>query len=683
MYKTNLWKRIAVFSMTAALIFTSIGVIPAKKATAAEIEDGGQGHLYTNFVTIQYEDLEVGKSYLFSPARYSDDAAVFQAPTGSSFVRLDVKGAYDSGNNAHDYDKGRELYSGEFSGLDHGVYKGNQKIKKYRCQTFGKVTPTDMVMGGVAVLEQGDGFDHCSGGTIYYAATQPAGANRDPFNTVNQEGWYYSCNGGGVKYSGPFYIITYDTYTYGPENLEVTVSDTFKSIGSTPVKTVTQDELDVKINVNGKTYTAAECTIDPRNNTISETDNTVTLKLGNGDDTVYKTVELPQYTYVPQFTADDVTVKTSDSWSFEGETRYTKTVTTDDLNVTVNINGTEYPINAFSVDPNNNTIGANDEDNDVTILIPSSYGTVSKTVTLPGFIHTFSTPIVKNAAKASNAVGNIGGIKKLKEKSAQGGASVLDYQGVTDADREYVENGANINIYLTAEEGDRNSVGNKRLAKEVEEDEKTFGMALDLNVFKDIIKTTGETTSTQLRELIDTIDVEIALPEEHQGKDGYVIYRYHVKPNSSDVEVETISNRRNSNGEYLTISEDGTKLILTVKKFSDYVLAYDPGSQGTNGEATNAENAGNQNTTDSVAPTSAIKTASVPKTTKVTNNTTNKKSVTVASVDDVKQDLGTENTELMSAKSPKTGDVFPVIPMMALVFWALGIIGLIKSRKHA
>jgi hypothetical protein len=292
--------------MTAALIFTSIGVVPAKKVNAV-VSDGGQGHIYTNFVTIQYEDLEVGKSYLFSPARYSDDAAVFQAPTGSSFVRLDVKGAYDSGNNAHDYDSGLGLYSGEFSGLDHGVYKGNQKIKKYRCQTFGKVTPTDMVMGGVAVLEQGDGFDHCSGGTIYYAATQPAGANRDLFNTVNQEGWYYSCNGGGVKYSGPFYIITYDTYTYGPENLEVTVADTFKSIGSTPVKTVTQDELDVKINVNGKTYTAAECTIDPRNNTISETDNTVTLKLGNGDDTVYKTVELPQYTYVPQFTADDVT----------------------------------------------------------------------------------------------------------------------------------------------------------------------------------------------------------------------------------------------------------------------------------------------------------------------------------------------------------------------------------------
>lgn len=681
MYKTNLWKRIAVFSMTAALIFTSIGVVPAKKVNAV-VSDGGQGHLYTNFTTktdLNADNLVVGESYLFSPARYSDDAAVFQAPTGSSFVRLDVKGAYDSGNNAHDYDSGLGLYSGEFSGLDHGVYRGSQKISNYRCLTRNKVTPTNMVMGGVAVLEQGDGFDHCSGGTIYYSSTQPEGANKTPFNTVDQEGWYYSCNGGGVKYSGPFYIITYDTFTYGPENLVVTPSTTFKSVGNTAVRKVTQDELSVKINLNGKTYTAAECTIDPSNDTISETDNTVTLKLGNGDDTVYKTVELPQYTYVPQFTADDVTVKTSDSWSFEGETRYTKTVTTDDLDVTVKINGTEYPINAFSVDPNNNTIGANDEDNDVTILIPSSYGTVSKTVTLPGFIHTFSSPIVKNAAKASKAVGNIGGIKKLKEKSAQGGASVLDYQGVTDADRELVENGANINIYLTAEEGDRNSVGNQRLAKEVEVDEKTFGMALDLNVFKDIIKTTGETTSTKLKELIDTIDVEIALPEEHQGKDGYVIYRYHVKADNSDVEVETISNRRNSNGEYLTISEDGTKLILTVKKFSDYVLAYDPGSQGTNGEATNAEN---QDTTDSVAPTSAIKTASVPKSTNASKVTT-KKTMTVASVDDVKQDLGTENTELMSAKSPKTGDVFPVIPMMALVFWALGIIGLIKSRKHA
>ena len=187
-------------------------------------------------------------------------------------------------------------------------------------------------------------------------------------------------------------------------------------------------------------------------------------------------------------------------------------------------------------------------------------------------------------------------------------------------------------------------------------------MALDLKVFKDIIRTTGETTSTNLTELVDSIDVEIDIPEALQGKSGYAIYRYHIKADGTGVEIETISNRRNANDEYLTISEDGTKLILTVKKFSDYVLAYDPA-------------AGND--TVALAPQSTKTTMAAA------NQNATKTSVTVASQEVTNQEVSETATKLV--KAPKTGETPskksktpPIMPIAALIFSAAGLMSFRK-----
>lgn len=657
MYKNGLMKKMAVFASAAALVLSSLGYVPAK-SVKAQTQEGGTGHIYTKFVTkteTNADNLEVGEVYLFSPVRYGDNEAVFKAPTGSARLRLDVKGAY-SDETKTAYDSGRGLQGWRRN-------SGWQTLPRYKYYLL----ESNNIMGGVAVIEHGDGFDYCAGGTIVYSKTQPSGANKTCTNPSNPEGWYYSCNAGGVKYAGPFYIMSYETLTYSSDNVYVEPSPKFKATGDTKTRVVTQDELSVAIVVDGTTYSAAEVEIDSSNNTISETDNNITLRLGSGEDTVYKTVVLPKYTYIPRYTAENVTVNTSKNWSYEGDTKYVKTVKPADLDVKVTVDGTDYKVENFAIDPANNTIGNGDNDTDVTVVIPTTYGNITKTVTLPGFIRTYSTPIVKPGMKVSNNVGNIGGIKKLKDTSEKKGSSVQSFQGVTDADRELVAQGANINIYLTAEEGDRESVGNKELSKEVKADKKEFGMALDLKVFKDIIRTTGETTSTNLTELVDSIDVEIDIPEALQGKSGYAIYRYHIKADGTGVEIETISNRRNANDEYLTISEDGTKLILTVKKFSDYVLAYDPV-------------AGND--------TVALAPKSTKTTTAAANQNATKTSVTVASQEVTNQAVKNQEvskTATKLVKAPKTGETPskksktpPIMPIAALIFSAAGLMSFRK-----
>jgi len=121
---------------------------------------------------------------------------------------------------------------------------------------------------------------------------------------------------------------------------------------------------------------------------------------------------------------------------------------------------------------------------------------------------------------------------------------------------------------LKAAELKEETTGTKAAEEKLEADGFTTGIRLDLSVFKDITPLNGTTITTQLIELPEVIDVTVDIPEELQGKSQYFIYRYH------EGTVDVLSTTKNADGEYIEVSSDGKQLILHIKKFSDYVLAY-------------------------------------------------------------------------------------------------------------
>lgn len=157
----------------------------------------------------------------------------------------------------------------------------------------------------------------------------------------------------------------------------------------------------------------------------------------------------------------------------------------------------------------------------------------------------------------------VGGLDKILT-----GADVTnDTSGITASDREKLTNGGSVEIRFEAELKESIPPAELDIEKVIKEDKKQIGMNLDLSVIKTVTTTEGDNSETKLKELDEPIMVNIPIAKELQGKENYVVYRFH------DGNVDRITEK--SGEEYIKVNQDATSVTLYTKKFSTYVLAYD------------------------------------------------------------------------------------------------------------
>lgn len=172
-----------------------------------------------------------------------------------------------------------------------------------------------------------------------------------------------------------------------------------------------------------------------------------------------------------------------------------------------------------------------------------------------------------------------------------------DTEGITQADKEVVQNGGSIEVSFVTKQLDKIPADELDMEKVIDEDNKTPGMNLDLSVLKSVKEAQGDVEETRLTDLKNPIMVNIPIDKELQGKKNYIVYRFH------DGEVDRITENADD-GEYIEVQEGGTAITLYAKKFSTYVLAYEkektpdtdkPGENPTQpGQKPDAGNNGNE-----------------------------------------------------------------------------------------
>ncbi|MDR0861186.1 MAG: InlB B-repeat-containing protein [Oscillospiraceae bacterium] len=144
--------------------------------------------------------------------------------------------------------------------------------------------------------------------------------------------------------------------------------------------------------------------------------------------------------------------------------------------------------------------------------------------------------------------------------------------GVTAEDKSAYEDGGRIWIRLEAEDvNDEQQIQRDEIETLAFYDGKGFAFELDLSAYKDVTLAGEElVTTTRLAELNSLVDICIYLPVADQGQTGYAVYRWH---NGSAERLPQFP-VKNSVGEYFQMSADSTMIILTVKRFSVYMVAY-------------------------------------------------------------------------------------------------------------
>ena len=143
----------------------------------------------------------------------------------------------------------------------------------------------------------------------------------------------------------------------------------------------------------------------------------------------------------------------------------------------------------------------------------------------------------------------------------------------TQDDRNVVDAGGTVEIKLFIEKkeesGDNAAANADSIKTSAGGSGKTIGIFLNLTVSKIITPAGGAAEQPVLIEqLSDLLIIDIPLPAELQGKNGYVIYRYH------GTEVQTITEAVNADGEYIEVSSGGKSIKLHTKKFSTYAVGY-------------------------------------------------------------------------------------------------------------
>lgn len=130
---------------------------------------------------------------------------------------------------------------------------------------------------------------------------------------------------------------------------------------------------------------------------------------------------------------------------------------------------------------------------------------------------------------------------------------------------------SHIKLWLSISENEKDP---KELLEQLDSDkQKKYkpGMLLDISLLKQV--------NQESLELLDQsgtlLTILIPLPQDQQGKDGYVICRSHGG------NLELLTTEPNQYGEYLEVNEQKTELTLHARRFSLYMIAYQDGSNGS------------------------------------------------------------------------------------------------------
>jgi len=137
--------------------------------------------------------------------------------------------------------------------------------------------------------------------------------------------------------------------------------------------------------------------------------------------------------------------------------------------------------------------------------------------------------------------------------------------GITDADIALVAGGGEITVKF---EVDYVTTDTTALESLIASDNKTIGFMLDFTVTKEVSPSGGVSVITPLKQVNKPVTLYIPIPESMQNKTGFTVYRAHNGGINSITQAA-------SDGESMSISPDGTMLILTVYKFSAYAVTHD------------------------------------------------------------------------------------------------------------
>lgn len=236
---------------------------------------------------------------------------------------------------------------------------------------------------------------------------------------------------------------------------------------------------------------------------------------------------------------------------------------------------------------------------------------------------TNSTVNIVNGAPAM-VVGNIQAQFDTIVKEAE--------KGYTEADDKVVKAGGSVEINVKVETV-KSGIGNvKYIKKAASKEGMNVGNFIDIIIKKIITDAQGQQSELGLTELPGLLTFYINIDPDIQGKASYVVYRYHQDY------IDTITTSANEAGEYIEISEDRTRLIMHVKKFSTYAIGYSD-------EEKNVAN----------------------------------KSVSIDSLTDKKADTPAITNPKPTKKTPKTGDDNTAFPFFILLPVGIGI--LMLGRK--
>ena len=207
-------------------------------------------------------------------ANYSSDPILFESleeicdymNSLSFYTSADIKAKYGKAT----WEENLDAYFAEFA----QDYHKEEILEGFDNNGYCSQDDRD---GYVTVIQAGPGFDSCYYGTIAYIDYE--------YDSYNDRAWYYGCNWGGVCYVGPFYAYTYNEGEFNAEDISA-----FYKPGKEPTsaKTVTLDDVDVTVNVNGANVSVGEgfvqfidATVDPTQN-----DNSITLSVGGIQKTI-------------------------------------------------------------------------------------------------------------------------------------------------------------------------------------------------------------------------------------------------------------------------------------------------------------------------------------------------------------------------------------------------------------
>lgn len=141
-------------------------------------------------------------------------------------------------------------------------------------------------------------------------------------------------------------------------------------------------------------------------------------------------------------------------------------------------------------------------------------------------------------------------------------------KGYTKEDDAIVKSGGSAEINVNVEAVKSDVENTKYMTQVASKDGMKIGNFIDIVITKIITDMDGKQTKTGLIELPKLLTFYFDIDSTMQGKQSYVVYRYH------QAYIDTLTTTPNEDGEYIEVSEDGTKLILHAKKFSTYAVGY-------------------------------------------------------------------------------------------------------------